>query len=170
MRLLRFVLALLAVVALHLIGVNTFDRFSQYVDVFVVLIVLNALDASPAAGLLGGMAAGLCEDAVTGSAYGLHGIAGTLIGYGTALAARQVVVQNPLVVGLFFVLAAALQEGVVTGLLLLMTLEPPIPQPVWLVVKSVNCGALGLLLWLGRRRLGARLAQRARSKVRKVKL
>ncbi len=168
MRFLRFVVTLLLVVVLHLVGLRLLPGFAQYVDLFLVMMVLHGLDSEPVPAMVGGTLVGLSHDAVAGSLYGLHGMVGTIIGFGTSLLARQVVIQRSLILGLVFFVATALQEALMGGLLLLLTVEPPIPDPLALVIKSSVSGLLGVLAY--RVRAAFRRRRKRPGRRRKVQL
>lgn len=148
MRGLKFVVALVGVLLLHLVAVRLVPSFPRYLDLFLVLTVLNALNGNSLTGLVGGLVAGLVADSLSGSLYGLHSFAGTLVGYGTARVAQQFFVQHLAVVGLFVSLAAAFQQIVLLGLRLFLLADPEIPSLGGLALKSLGCGivAIGLLL------------------------
>jgi len=162
MRSLRFAAALVVATLLHVAGIHLFAFFSSAVDLFLIIIVLNALDGDSLAGMLGGTAAGLVADGLSGGLFGLHGLAGTIVGYGTAFAVQRLVIQRAPGVFLLFALAAAAQQVVLMGLSLLMVSRPEAPGIVWPAVKVATTGVLGTLAYLGRERLGRRL-ERLRS-------
>jgi len=162
MRSLRFAAALVLATLLHVAGIHLFSFFSSTVDLFLIIIVLNALDGDSLAGMLGGMAAGLVADALSGGLFGLHGLAGTIVGYGTAFAVQRLVIQRAPGVFLLFALAAAAQQVVLMAISLLMVSRPEAPGIVWPGVKAAATGVLGTLAYLGRERLGRRL-ERLRS-------
>ena len=80
MRHLKFTGGLLVALAVHLIGVQIYPNFSIAFDVFLVVLVFNALDGNLLAGMLGGLAAGLLADGVTGGLFGLFGVVDTIVG------------------------------------------------------------------------------------------
>lgn len=145
MRSLKFALTLVAVYLLHVVAVRLWPGFPRVVDLFLVLIVHNAIRSSSLGGMLGGLFGGLVEDAVTGAFYGLYGIAGTVVGYAAARGSRALAVQQPAVVALLVALFAAVQQAILTVLLLMMTLDPPIPQPGWLLLKCAGCAGVALI-------------------------
>ena len=155
MRSLRFALSLVIVVLLHAIGVRVLPGFSQAVDLFLVLVLFNAVNASLGAGLLGGLAAGMVADALTGSLYGLHGAADTLIGYGAALASQRLVIQRPATVMLLFAVAAVAQQALLFGLRMLLLADPSLPDPAWLVARVLTVGILGLVGYAGQRQFAS---------------
>ena len=162
MRSLRFAAALVVATLLHVAGIHLFSFFSSAVDLFLIIIILNALDGDSLAAMLGGTAAGLVADALSGGLFGLHGLAGTIVGYGTAFAVQRLVIQRAPGVFLLFALAAAAQQVVLMGISLLMVSRPDVPGIVWPAVKAATTGVVGTLAYLGRERLGRRL-ERLRS-------
>ena len=169
-RVLSFLAGLFAALILHLVALRLSPEVLRYVDLFVVVLVLNALGGSSLSGMLGGFLVGLVADTVSGTFYGLHGVVGTVLGYSVARAAQMLTVQSRRIVWLIIVLAAALQQLLVAGLLFLVTGVPEVPEPFWMMVKSLVCGTLGIaLMWLGR--VARRRFLRARSsRVSKVRL
>lgn len=170
MRGLRFAGALLLVTAAHLVGVGLWSGFSLAFDLFLVLAIFNALDGDTFAGLAGGLVAGLVADAVSGGLYGLHGLADTLVGYGTAFATQRVVVQRAPSVFLVFSLAASLQQLMLAGVTLLMLPQPELTAYPWMVAKVVGTGTVGTLAFLGRRQLRARYAMWRRTRTVRVRM
>ena len=170
MRGLRFVAALVVVTAIHLLGVGLWSGFSLLFDLFLVLAVFNALDGDTFAGLAGGLAAGLVADAVSGGLYGTLGLADTIVGYGTAFATQRLVVQRPPAVFLVFTLAAALQQLVLATVTLLMVPQTELAAYSWVVAKVVGAGLLGVLTFLARRQLSARLALWRRTRTVRVRM
>lgn len=167
---LRLVGALLAALIFHVIGVRLYPDFSQVVSLFLVVLVINALSGDTLLGMLGGMLAGLVEDTVTGSYFGLYGLVGTVLGYGVSRAAQMLSVQSRGIVTLMIVFAAALQQLLIFGLLVLLSQEPPVPQPLWLMIKSIDCGLLGIVLLALGKELERRTSRRQGSRVGRVRL
>jgi rod shape-determining protein MreD len=169
-RSLRFAFALLAVYLLHVVAVRLWPAFPRVVDLFLVLIVHHAVRSSSLGGMLGGLFGGLVEDAVTGTFYGLYGIAGTVVGYAAARGARALAVQQPAVVALLVALFVAVQQALLTVLLLMMTLDPPIPQPGWLLLRCACCAAVALVASSGGGVLKRRLDRWRGSRDTRVRL
>ena len=155
MRVLRFVLGLAAAVLLHAVGVRLLAGFSQAVDLFLVVVLFNAVNSSLRNGLMGGAAGGLVADGLTGSLYGLHGTANTLVGYGAALASQRLVIRRPASVMLLFAVAAAAQQAVLLGLRSVLLADVVLPEPAWLVSRVVTTGAIGLLGYAGQRQFAS---------------
>lgn len=170
MRALRFAGALLAVTLAHLLGIGLWSGFGLVFDLFLVLAIFNALDGDTFAGLAGGLVAGLVADAVSGGLYGLHGLADSIVGYGTAFATQRLVVQRPPSVFLVFTLAAALQQLVLAMVMLLMLPQPEIAPYTWVVAKVLGTGLLGMLLFVARRQLRARFALWRRTRTVRVRM
>lgn len=170
MRGLRFAAALLAVTVIHLLGVGLWSGFSLLFDLFLVVAVFNALEGDTFAGLAGGLVAGLVADAVSGGLYGTLGLADTIVGYGTAFATQRLVVQRPPSVFLVFTLAAALQQLVLATVTLLMLPNSELAAYTWIVAKVMMVGLLGVLTFLARRQLLARLALWRRTRRVRVRM
>jgi rod shape-determining protein MreD len=170
MRGLKFAAALLVVTAAHLLGVGLWDGFGLVFDLFLVLAIFNALDGDTFAGMAGGLIAGLVADAATGGLYGLHGLADTIVGYGTAFATQRLVVQRPPSVFLVFTLAAALQQLMLASVTLLMLPHPELTAYPWVVAKVIATGVLGVLAFVARRQLRARFSMWQRSRTVRVRM
>lgn len=160
-RVLRFVAALLAVIALHALGVRLFDDFAVYVDLFLVLTAAWAFGGNPLTGLTVGLVAGLAADAFSGGLYGLHGFANTLVGYMTAVAVLNLAKLNTSGAASVFALAAVAQQLIVVLLALLMLPNPEPPTPVAVLWKVAITAAMGAGIFLSERHL-ARLSGKVR--------
>lgn len=170
MRGVRFAGGLLAAVLVHLAGVALWPSFSLAVDLFLVVALFHALDGRTLPALVGGLAAGLVTDALTGGLYGLHGFADTMLGYGAAFAAQRLSVQRSTSVWLLFSLAAALQQLVLTALVLVLLPDPEVPAVGWVVAKVGTTGVLGLALSEARGTLTARLASWRRNRTARLRM
>lgn len=169
MRALRFALALLVVAALHFVGMQIFPWFFLAVDLFLVVLVFNAMDGDTLAGMMGGAAAGLLTDALTGGPYGLFGIADTIVGYSTAAAGQRLVIQRASSSLLVFCLAAAAQQALVLGVAVLILPNPEAPNLRWVLIKVGSTGVLGLILYQARARMLSRMDSWRRSRTSKVR-
>lgn len=157
MKALRFLLAITLAFVVHVILVRLFPTLARGTDLFGLVLVYFAMASSSAAGLLFGMAAGLTHDLASQSPLGLNGFAGTLAGYVVARAALQIESTQLSVVGFFFALGVAVEEAARALLIFLLVEQTNPPDPIWVGVRVVTSGALGLLLVVLRRRLGVRL-------------
>lgn len=169
MRALRFLAALGVASLVHFIGMQILPWFSLAFDFFLVILVFHALDGSTLAGMLGGCAAGLITDALTGGPFGLFGFADTVVGYGTAATAQRLVIQRPSSSLLVFCLAAAAQQVVVLALTTMLVSSIDAPDIRWVAVKVTSSGILGLALYLARRRLQTRMEVWRRSRTAKIR-
>ena len=145
MTLVRILLALVAALGVHVAGTALWSGFPLLFDPFLVVVVFFGLRLGPVSAQLLGLAAGLVLDGFSGSPWGLHGFAGTLIGYGVAVAAQRVVVGQMGVRVLLFAVASALQQAILTLLLLLLVARPELPPFGWSVARVVVTAVAGLL-------------------------
>jgi rod shape-determining protein MreD len=163
-RSIRFAAGLALAVLVYAAGVRIAPASVQAVDLFLVVAVLNALDGNAFAGLAGGLAAGLAQDALTGGLFGLYGFADTLIGYATARAAQRLVIERASGVLPVVAVATVVQQAVVVGLAWLLLPDPRFPDPRWLAVRALTCGLLGALIYASggwwRRRLAEQRLRR----------
>jgi rod shape-determining protein MreD len=145
-RALKVAAALLAALLVHVLGAWALPDLPRYLDLFLVVAVVNALDGRSAAGLAGGLAAGLTRDVLSGRLYGLHGFADTIAGYAVARAAQRLDIRGPGAVLVTAGLATLLQQVVLLALAYLFTVpEPPEPFPV--LVRSVANGTVAAAVW-----------------------
>lgn len=172
-RVLVFVLGAAVATLLHVVGVYAFAGFPAAVDLFLVLAVMNSLGTTLGWSTVGGSAAGLARDALSGGPYGLHGFADTLVAHLTARLQERLVIQQPLQIGVLLALAAALQLAILAGLQALLLPSWELPSGRTMAARVVLCGVLGTLLslfgtesrlrmkrWRERRRRRLRMASR----------
>jgi rod shape-determining protein MreD len=98
--------------------------------------------------MLGGLLAGLTEDALTVPArlLGLHAFAKVLIGYLLATLGARTVVEKPLAVGLLLSGAVLLESGILLVLLWLLRGQLLPPQPAALAWRALATGLVGAAL------------------------
>ena len=143
----KFLLALLAAYLVHLVGVSVSPLLPRIVDPFLLVIVWYSLRTGPVGAQLIGTGTGLLQDGLSGGLFGLHAFAGTLVGYGVALAAQRVVVGQQAARVLIFAAAAALQQLVLVGLLRsLVGGTAPLPSVGSFVGKILVTALLGAAL------------------------
>jgi rod shape-determining protein MreD len=145
---LKLLAAAAAAVLLHLLGMRFFgESFPIFVDVFLVVVVIYALEGSSLAALFAGLMVGLLHDNWThGRPYGLFGFADTIIGYTTARLAQRLVIQRSTGVLALVSFAAVAQEAIVAGLAFLLLPAPLLPSPFSVLVQAGICGVLGMLI------------------------
>ncbi len=165
MRGLKLGAAVLAAVLIHAAGAQAWGDFPRAFDLLLLCLIFNALDGDYLAAMLGGLAIGLVSDALSGGLYGLHGFADTMMGYGTAFAARRLVIRRTTSMFLLFSLVAACQQAVLIGLATLLVPDPGFPSLPWALVKVATTGLLGVSLDTGAKHLRLRWAtwQRGRA-------
>lgn len=166
---LRFLLALAGVVALHFVGARLSTDLPRVLDLFLVLVVVYGLRGDLFIGLAVGLVAGLVTDAVTGGLYGLHGFADTMVGYGAAYAAQRLVIRRAPGVFLMFALAAAAQQAILVGLVVMLLADPALPDLTWMLIKVAATGLIGMLFMAIRRRSTKRLEAWKRTRTSKLK-
>lgn len=144
MRFLKFLGAMAAAALLHFLGSRLWPAFPQAADLFLLVAALEARHGNPATGMFAGLACGWTTDALTGGPFGLFGVADTVVGYFTARAAQQLVVQRTSGLTALFAAGAAAQQAILAGLALLFRDEVELPDPFWLTVKVAVTALLGL--------------------------
>jgi rod shape-determining protein MreD len=143
----RFLLALFAAYLVHLAGVTVSPFFAKMVDPFLLVVVWYSMRTGPVGGELIGTATGLLQDGLSGGLFGLHAFAGTIVGYGVALAAQRIVVGQQAARVLVFAAAAVLQQALLIGVLRgVVGADAPLPTWGSVVGKVVSSALLGALL------------------------
>lgn len=153
-----FLLAAVSALLLQLILVNWAPGVAGHVDFLLVALVAYALTGNSLGALLVGMFCGLLSDALSGAPYGLFGIADTIVGYSVAQLAQRLDTRRTGALLLVFAGAAALQQGVLMLLELVVIPRPALPQPLTLAAVVISTALLGPLL----RALRKSLSRRAR--------
>jgi rod shape-determining protein MreD len=140
--------ALAAAVLAHLVIMHLVPSVAPFIDVFLVVVVLYALEASSLAALLAGLVFGLLFDTLTGQPYGLFGFADTIVGYTTARLAQRLVIQRSTGVLALVSFASVAQQAIVVGLTFLLLPASELPNPVVVAVRAGACGVLGMLIYI----------------------
>ena len=169
MRFLKFAGALLVALVVHLIGVHIHPNFSLAFDVFLVALVFNALDGNLLAGMLGGLAAGLLADGVTGGLYGLIGLVDTIVGYSAALAARRLVIQRSWSIAAMISVAAGVQQILLLVLQLFLVPLQASPGFPWILSKVVTSGLMGIVVYVGMRQFRSRTDRWRRNRTNRIR-
>ncbi|HUP42397.1 MAG TPA: rod shape-determining protein MreD [Thermoanaerobaculia bacterium] len=169
MRAVKLVLGLGAALAVHAVGTRLVPDLPRVLDLFLVVAVLNGLAGSSVGGLLGGAAAGLTHDVLSGRLYGLHGFADTIVGYAAARAAQRLDLAGPGAVLVAVALATLLEEAILVLLALLFT-DPEPPEPLWVVIEALANGTVGALLFVAGSRFGALRDSARKRRMAKIRL
>lgn len=149
MRALKLLVGLAAAVLAHAVALELAPAVSRGFDLFVVVVVLHSLDGRSLAGLAGGLAAGMVQDALTGGLFGLYGIADTIIGYGVARVAQRLVIERPGGVAQVAAVAVLVQQVVVVGLVTVLLPDPSLPDPLWVALRAAISGVVAMFLFAG---------------------
>lgn len=164
---LRYPAGLVVALMVHLLGAQLSPLWLRLVDPFVVLVVLWAVGRSSLAGTLGGLGAGLVQDALTGGIYGLYGFADTIIGYAAARAGQRVVIRGKAGVLLVVATGSLLQQGIAVLLVLVFLPGAELPEPLWVVPRAALSGVAALVaVVLGQAVARRRERRRRRSRSR----
>ncbi len=148
MKFLRFIIGLIFAVLVQTLGLRLSSHFALAFDPFLILVVYYSLDGSTAWSSLGGSAAGLAQDALSGGPYGLHGFANTLVAYAASRLRQRLVIQQPSQVGLLFVLSSALQMATLASLQYLLVSGAELPGLGSMTARLVTSGIAGALLFV----------------------
>jgi rod shape-determining protein MreD len=166
----KLILGLAAAVLVHLLGAALFPGFPRLLDVFLVVVTLQALSGNSLTALLVGLAVGLLHDTLSGSLYGLHGFADTIVGYGTARLAQRLVLQRATGVFVVVGVASLLQQVVLVGLTFLLLPDPALPRPLWAGVQALSCGVAGMLVYAAAGSFGRQYEIRRRNRMSRLRL
>jgi rod shape-determining protein MreD len=166
----RFLGGLFAVFVIHLLGVTFVPYFSSAIDVFLVLIVLEASRGDEVRGMAAGVVTGFAEDALSGALYGLHGFAGTVVGFAVARTSRRMASQDAGVLGLVALGAQPLHELVVALLESLLVPEGGRPDLPWVAVRTLTTAFLAFAVLVVGERFGRRLDDWHKTRRRRLKI
>ena len=167
---LKLLAGLAAAVLFHLGLTQLWPDLARTLDVFLVVIVLYGLGGNSLATLFAGMLVGLMHDTLTNNPFGLFGFAGTIVGYSTARLAQRLVIQRATGVLAVVSFAAALQEAIVVGLMVMLLPDPQLPTPLEVGLKAVFCGVLGMFLHIAGGRWRQSSESRRRSRMSRLRL
>lgn len=145
MRLLKLIGALVLCISLHAVGVHLTETFSRAVDLLLVLTVARALRSTPVTAMLIGALAGWLLDGLSGGPLGLYGIADTVTGFVTAVAAQRLVIERGPGVFAAAAVAALVQQLVLAALAALFLPTAETPSLAWAAVKMLTTGVLVVL-------------------------
>jgi rod shape-determining protein MreD len=128
---------------------TTFARFfvgRVTIDLVLVAVVYVALSFGPVAGLLGGTAAGLAQDALSGGILGIGGLAKTIVGFLAGTIGAQFIVSSALPRFVMFFVASIVHTACFMGIYALLpdarTTAVPYGQ---IALQALGNGAIGLL-------------------------
>lgn len=151
----RFAVGLAVALVLHLAGTRLLPALPRLVDFFLVFLVAQGMSTGPVLGMVGGLAAGLVADGLSGGPFGLFGLAGTVVGYGSAFVAQRLVIQRATSALALFVAAAVIQQAILLAVVALLLPQPRGPDWLGVVSKAASTGVLGMLFF-GAQRLTRR--------------
>jgi rod shape-determining protein MreD len=136
---LAFGITLQSTVARYFVG-----RMS--VDFVLVAVVYVALSFGPAAGLLGGTAAGLAQDALSGGILGIGGLAKTIVGFLVGIIGAQFIVSSTLPRFVMFFAASVVHAACFMGIYALLPDARATSVPYGqIALQAVANAVIGLL-------------------------
>lgn len=148
-----FLTALVVTALAHALGSRLLPWFPSTFDLFLLLAIYNSFGQSPGNSALGGSAAGLVADALSGGYFGLYGFANTLAAWGAAQLQQRIVLQQPLSVGLLVSAATAVQMTTLAILQSYLLQGSESPSPQIMLLRMLTSGILGAVLFITFRRL-----------------
>lgn len=113
----RFAASLALVSLVELLLAEVLPVAGRTVDLFVLLVVLSSLSGNSLQGVTGGLTAGLVQDTLTTSPFGLHGLACCVVGYGVARLSQRVVTSQRPVALLLVAVGTLVHQAIVLALL-----------------------------------------------------
>jgi rod shape-determining protein MreD len=167
---LKLLAAIAAAVLAHLGLMQLWPDLARTLDVFLVVVVLYGLGGNSLASLFAGMVVGMVHDSLTNNPFGLFGFADTIVGYSTARLAQRLVIQRATGVLAVVSFAAALQEVIVVGLVVMLLPDPQLPTPIGVALKAGLCGVLGMFLYIAGKRWRQGSETRRRSRMGRLRL
>lgn len=170
MQIASYLAGLVAAVLVHLAGVRLIPEFPLYIDLFVVVVAVRALEGRSLPGMMGGLVAGLTHDVLSGGPYGFYGFADTLVGYFVARAAQRVIGERLSIRTLVVMLAVAAQEAVLLALEAALLGGPRLPDPLAVVVKAAVAGIVAFFLAVWMRAWRTRRDRRRQDRVHRLRM
>ncbi len=170
MKLAGYLAALFLAVVVHVVLQRFLPPVARVVDPFMVLVVVFALEAKPLGGMVAGTAAGWTKDALTGSFFGLHGVALTILGFVVARIARSVTANQPAVIGLLLAIGVLVESATLLILLRLLSRDAPPPELLWVGARAGITALIGVVVVLSAGRSLRRFEHWRRIRKRRVKL
>lgn len=145
MRFLDVALALLVAFVFQTVLSRYLPFANRYVDLFTVIAAGFGLVRGRLVGMGAGAAAGLVQDAFSGGLLGFNGIAKTTVGYLAGIAGHHLIIRGWSARALFFVLASALDVGILALLGFAAELPRVVgegPAPIYLCLGNAIAGML----------------------------
>lgn len=167
---LRLLAGLAAATLFHLGLMQLWPELARIVDIFLVIVVLYGLGGNALAALFAGMLVGMVHDTLTNNPFGLFGFAATIVGYSTARLAQRLVIQRATGVLGVVSFAAAMQEAIVVGLMVMLLPDPQLPTPVEVALRAGLCGVLGMVLYIVGKRWRRDSEVRRRNRMSRLRL
>ncbi len=148
----RFAGALAAVALVEVLLGEVLPAAANVVELFVLLVILTSLRGNSLHGLTGGLAAGLVQDTLTASLFGLHSLACCVVGYAVARASQRILTNQRMVAGLLIAVGVVVHQVLVIGLLTVLDIADVDPDVLVVLSRALLTSAAGLAyLWLAGR-------------------
>ena len=113
----RFAASLALVSLVELLLAEVLPAAGRTIDLFVLLVVLGSLAGNSLQGVAGGLVAGLVQDMLSTSPFGLHALACCVVGYGVARLSQRVDTGQRTVALLLVAVGTLVHQAIVLGLL-----------------------------------------------------
>lgn len=116
----RFGAGLAAVSLVEVLLAEVLPAAAETVDLFLLLVVLSSLSGNSLHGVAGGLVAGLVQDTLTATPFGLNGLACCVVGYGAARLSQRVMTSQRVVAWLLVAVGTLVHQAIVLGLLVVL--------------------------------------------------
>ena len=151
----RFAGALAAVALVEMLLGGLLPEAAEAVDLFVLLVVLNSVRGDSLRGLAGGLAAGVVQDIVTSSVFGLHSVACCVVGYGAARVSQRILTTQRAVTLALIATGVLVHQVIVIGLIGILEIALFDPGAIAVLLRVTLTAAVGLVvLWVTDRMRG----------------
>lgn len=148
----KLIAAMAIAAGVQFLGLQIHDGFVRVADPLLIVAVFVSLRGRPVVAMLTGSATGLACDALSGGSFGLHGFANTLTAFLGARLGQRLMAQQPFQVMLLFMLAAVVQQALVTLAAFLLVADSELPVLWEAVARMISTGLVGLAVFLAARR------------------
>ena len=137
--------AILGALALQTTLSGLVVRGTAAIDLVLIVVVYIALKSGPVAGLLGGTAAGLLQDALSNPVVGIGAMAKTIVGFVAGQLATHFILTGPVPRLVLLVVSTVLHAIIFMGLCVLLDLRQ-FPHPVSAVLgQALGNGLVGVV-------------------------
>ena len=147
MRWLRFLIGLLIALTLHSLLDSFFPNALAFLNPYLILVVYYSMGGNLVGAIFAGVAAGLVQDAFSGSLFGLHMFALTICAYAVAYINSRLVLRGTLAFGACLIGAVIVNELVIYVLISILLKQKIEMFEQGMVVKTIFTCLFGMLVY-----------------------